>query len=334
MTECANRRLKALIWVAYHLEAPEIIDRYVKMVSEELESKRHEVVVCRDEKTAVREVEDADIMICWRILPSIFEKAKRLKWIQFGSAGIDHTLFPELLASDVILTTLSGIHQTPVSEHVLALMLAFSRKIDESVRLQMEKRYDRSHIAATASELRGCTLGILGIGKIGLELARICSCLGMKVIGTKRTRSEVPDYVDEIYAPEDLDSVLEQSDYLVLILPLTRSTKHLLGAREIGLMKPSAVLINVARGQMIDDDALMQALREGKLAGAALDVFSQEPLPSDSPLYDVPNLIMTPHVGGAHAGYADKAFEVFKSNLDAFERCSSMRNVFDRKRGY
>jgi len=330
----AKRRLKALIWAAHHLEAREIIDRFVAKVVDELEARGHEAVVCRDLDGAMSTIADADIMVGYRILPEMLACATRLRWIQFGSAGIDHTVFPGLLESGVIITNVSGIHRSAVSEHVLGLMLALSRRIDTAIRLQMERKYDRSPISPFADELAGRTVGIVGLGKIGLELARICKCLGMTVVGTKRTSARDLPYVDEVMSPSGLDRVLELSDFLVLVLPLTDMTRAMIGEREIGLMKSSAYIINVARGQMIDEQALTKALREGRLAGVALDVFAEEPLPPESPLYDLPNVIITPHVAGSHKRYAERAFEVFKANLDAFEAGRQMVNVYDRGRGY
>jgi D-2-hydroxyacid dehydrogenase (NADP+) len=329
----ARPGFKATVWVAYHLEAKDLIERYVEMVTGELESRGHEVTVCRDLDSAIAAASTADIMVGWRIVPEILANAPRLKWVQFGSAGIDHSLFPELLSSEVILTTLSGIHRTPLSEHILALMLALSRRLDVAMRLQMDKRYDRTLFAGTADELRSRTVGIIGLGKVGQELARLCKCLGMTVIGTKRTREDL-EHVDRVFMPDEMDEVLKSSDYLVLVLPLTSETKALIGSRELGLMKPTARLVNVARGQMVDEDALVDALRNEGLAGAALDVFTREPLPSDSPLYDLENVILTPHVAAAHRTYAERAFEIFKANLDAFESGAPMINVFDRDRGY
>jgi len=213
-------------------------------------------------------------------------------------------------------------------------MLALSRRLNVSMRLQIEHRYDRSPISPTAGELRGKTVGILGLGKIGLELARVCKSLGMTVIGTKKSVAGKLDNVDKIFTVSDLDILLRESDYVVLVLPLTISTRSLIGQRELDLMKPIAFIINIARGQMIDEIALISALREGKLAGAALDVFTEEPLPSDSPLYDLPNVILTPHVAGSHPEYPERAFGIFKANLNAFERNRPLANVFDRKRGY
>lgn len=327
-------RLNALVWVAFHLEASELIERYVSMVQDELLRRGHKVTVCRDLESAVQAAKNADLMVGWRIVPEIFANAPNLKWIQFGSAGIDHSIFPELIASDVVLTTLSGIHRTPIAEHILALMLALSRRLELAIRLQAEHRYDRSEFAVSSDELCGRTLGIVGVGKIGLELARICKCLGMRVIGTKRTIQTPLEHVDRLYPPDQLDEVLKKCDYLVLVLPLTSETRSLVGARELALMKPTARIVNVARGQMIDETALVDSLANGRLGGAALDVFSNEPLPPISPLYDLQNVILTPHVAGAHQSYPERAFEIFRANLDAFESGTPMRNVFDRSRGY
>lgn len=329
-----SMKLKALIWVAYHLEAPELIDGYIRLVANELESRGHQAVICRDLDCAKKEVRDADIVLCWRILPEVFAEAKQLKWIQFGSAGIDHTLFSELLDSNVILTTVSGIHKYVVSEHILALMLALSRRLDVAIRNQSERNYDRSVIAAEAFELTGKTVGIVGLGKIGLEFARLCKCMGMTVIGTKRRPTNSLANVDEVFDPNSLDTVLSRCDFLVLVVPLTSSTKNLVGEREIRLMKPGSYIINVARGPMVDESALADAISDGYLAGAALDVFSTEPLPSSSLLYDLPNLIITPHVAGSYPEYLNRSFEIFKENLKAFIEGETMVNVFDRERGY
>jgi phosphoglycerate dehydrogenase-like enzyme len=327
-------KLNALIWVAYHLEAASIVERYVAKAVEELKCRGHKAVVCRDLESVLASVPDADIMLCWRILPEVFAKASRLRWIQFGSAGIDHTLFPELIQSDVILTTLSGIHRTPVAEHVMALMLAMSHRLDIAIKQQCERVYDRLPISTEADELCGKTVGILGLGKIGEEIARLCSAFGMRVIGTKQNIEKPIQYVEKVFSPSEMDIVLAESDYIVLVLPLTHRSVGLIGRREIEMMKTGARIVNVARGAMIDTAALIDALNSGRIAGAALDVFDVEPLPADSPLYDAPNVIITPHVAGANPKYAERAFEIFRANLHAFESGGSMINVFDRSRGY
>lgn len=323
--------MKFVAWKAYHLESRAIIDDYVERVSETLED--HEFVICEDRECVKREIVDADALVCWRITPEVFSRAKKLRWIQFGSAGIDHTFFPELLDSSVVLTTMSGIHAVPVAEHVLAQMLALTRRLDLAMRLQLERRYERDEIAWTAGELSGKTIGIVGLGKIGREIARLAQAFGMRVIGSKRSVHPVPN-VDKVYSPDELREMLPQMDYLVLVVPLTAGTSALIGREEIALLKDGARIINVARGAMIDHDALGDALRSGKLAGAALDVFAKEPLPSDSPIYGLPNLIITPHTGSSGRLYGPRAAEIFRRNFEAFTTGGEMVNVYDGERGY
>lgn len=323
--------MKFVAWVAWHLESRAIIDDYISRIKPYLEE--HEFVICEDEDCIKREIEHADVMIGWKITPTIFKCAKKLKWIQFGSAGIDHTMFPELEQSNVIITNLGGIHTSVMSEHVIGLMLALTRRLDLAMKLQAEHFYDRAEIAATADELAGKTLGIVGLGRIGRALARVAMAFGMAAIGTKRT----PDpglMVDEVFTPDQLHVMLPKCDFLVLTAPLTPSTRALIGREEIALMKDGSYLINVARGAMLDHDALGDALRSGKLRGAALDVFPEEPLPSDSPLWDLPNIIITPHTAGSSPEYSKRAADIFKVNLDAFISGGRMINVYDRSRGY
>lgn len=317
--------------MAYHLESREIVDDYIERVADSLSG--HEFAICEDVDSVKREIEDADVLICWRVTPEVLACARKLKWIQFGSAGIDHTVFPELLASDIVLTTMSGIHAVPVAEHVIAQMLALTRRLDLAIKLQLEHRYERAEIAWTAGELSGKTVGIVGLGKIGLAIARLASAFGMRVVGTKRTVSVI-EGVAKVFPPEGLIEMLPKVDYLVLVVPLTGDTRALIGRRAIERMKDGSYLINVARGAMVDHEALGDALRDGKLAGAALDVFPQEPLPTDSPIYEFPNLIMTPHTGSSGRRYGQRAAEVFRRNFEAFTTGGEMINVYNRKRGY
>ncbi len=324
--------MKFAAWMAYHMESREIVDDYIRRAAVALRG--HEFVICENEESIKREIADADAVICWKMTPEVFACARKLKWIQFGSAGIDHTIFPELLASDVILTTMSGIHAIPVSEHVLALMLAMTRRLDLAHRLQLEHRFERTELAWTAGELAGKTLGIIGLGNIGLAIAHLARAFGMRVVGTKRTADGDLPGVDRVYAPDELDDMLPEVDCLVMVVPLTEATRALIGRREIELMKPGSYLVNVARGAMLDHDALGDAIRSGQLAGAALDVFPEEPLPPDSPIYDLPNLIMTPHTGSSGRRYGERAAQVFERNLSSFAAGHEMMNVYDRGRGY
>ncbi|MCE5197570.1 MAG: D-2-hydroxyacid dehydrogenase [Armatimonadota bacterium] len=324
--------MKFVVWIAYHLESRDIVDDYINRLQAYL--KDHDFVVCEDLDSIKREIVDADAMIGWGITPEVFAEARNLKWIQFGSSGIDHTVFPELLHSDVIVTTMSGIHTVPVAEHVLAIMLALARRLDAAAMLQAEHSYNRAELAATSSELSGKTIGIIGLGKIGSNIARLAKAFDMRVVGTKRTVDSPIPNVDELFTPDQLHKILPVSDFLVLVVPLTSVTRALIGREEIALMKDGSYLINVARGVMVDHDALGDALRSGKLNGAALDVFPTEPLPPDSPIYDLPHTIITPHTAGSSARYSERAAEIFKRNLDAFVSGEEMINVYDKERGY
>lgn len=324
--------MKIVLWNAFHLESKQIVDDYISYVRKHAEG--HDFVVCNSIESIKREIEDADVMVGWGITPEVFAHAKKLKWIQFGSAGIDHTVFPELLKSDVILTTQSGIHVVPVSEHVIAMMLTLTRKLNLAEELQKAHKYDRSELAATSNELFGKTICIIGLGKIGLGIAKLAKAFGMKVIGTKRTVNGSLPNVDEVYASTDLSEILPVSDFVVLVVPLTKETNAILDRDEIAKMKNGAYLINVARGIMVDHDALRDALISGKLGGAALDVFPKEPIQSDSYIYDFPNTIITPHTAASTPNYSERAAAIFKTNLDAFVNGTKMINIYDKNKGY
>ncbi|MCX8053683.1 MAG: D-2-hydroxyacid dehydrogenase [Armatimonadetes bacterium] len=337
--------MKFVVWMAYHLESRDIVDDYISRASKYVVTDitlnsppegvgKHEFVVCEDLESIKREIVDADVMLGWRITPEVFACARRLKWIQFGSAGIDHTIFPELLESNVILTTLSGIHSTVVAEHVIGLMIALARRFDLAARLQLEHRYERGVIASTAEELAGKTVGIIGLGKIGLNIARLAKAFGMTVVGTKRILEGRLENLDKVYRASEYRKILPISDYVILVVPLTHETRSLIGREELAMMKDGACLVNVARGAMVDHEALSEALRSGKLKGAALDVFPEEPLPPESPIWDMPNTIITPHTACSFPRYGELAAQVFKRNLEAFLTGGEMINVYERARGY
>lgn len=331
-TASRGETLKIVAVKKYHLETRAIVDDYIARAEEHAAG--HEFVVCEDLDTVRREIADADVMVGWRITPDLLSRAEKLRWIQFGSAGIDHTIFPELIASGVILTTLSGIHTVPVSEHVIALMLGLTRRLDIAAKHQSTHTWDRREMAMTSGELSGRTVGIVGLGKIGLGIAALARSFGMRVVGTKRTVEGPLPNVDELYPASQLDNILPISDFLVLVVPLTGDTRTMIAKREIDMLPDGACLINVARGAMVDHNALGDALRSGKLAGAGLDVFPDEPLPSDSPIYDFPNTILTPHTAGSSPRYSERGAAIFAHNLDAFVSGGEMINLYDREKGY
>lgn len=291
-----------------------------------------EVEQTTDRARVVDLAPEVDVIVGWNVSREAVQRAGRLRWIHSTAAGVDQLLHPEILERDIILTTSSGIHAESITEHVLALMLAFARRLHVAIRNQLAHRWDRP--STVGRELRGKTVGILGLGHIGREVAARAAAFGMRVIGTKHTPEPIP-HADRVLPPEGLDEVLREADYLVITLPLTSETRGLIGPRELGLMKSSAYLINVARGAIVQEAALIEALRQGRLAGAGLDVFEREPLPQDSPLYEMEQVILTPHVsGGGGTGYYDRAIPLFCENLRRYLTGEPLVNVVDKRRGY
>jgi D-2-hydroxyacid dehydrogenase (NADP+) len=276
---------------------------------------------------------EADIMVTsnWDLKPDIFKRAKNLKWVHAISAGVEHLLFDELINSDVQLTNARGIFDTPAAEHTLAMMLAFSRGMLPIIQNQASKKWQRLEMV----DLQGATLGIVGLGSIGRELARMAKTgFGMKVIATKRRMTDEKD-VDVLLKPDQLPVLLAQADYVVLAAALTPETEGLIGEQELKLMKKNAVLINIARGPLVQEDALLQALQEGWIAGAGLDVFSKEPLSAESPFYELDNVIITAHRAGfTHHMLNDERIENFCENLDDYIHGRPLRTLVDKRLGY
>jgi len=279
---------------------------------------------------------EADILVSFSISPENFQRARNLKWIHLAVAGVDDSVFPELLKSKVIITACKGMHSHTISEHILGMMLSFSKGIHLSSIKQVQKNWAFNEVMKQRFELRGKTLGIIGLGGIGLELARKSKCLGTQVIGMKNRlrRGERIKYVDKLFPKEKLSELLTLSDFVALCLPLTDETFHLIGEKELGLMKSSAYIINTSRGKIIDEKALIDALENKRIAGAGLDVFEEEPLSQSSRLYDLENVIITPHVAGTMTDYFQKVARILKENLKRYLSGKKMINLVDKKLGY
>lgn len=256
--------------------------------------------------------------------------APRLRWVQLLHAGAERV--NPALTGEVMFTSAAGMSAGPIAEWVIGTMLMFAKGWPEVFRDQQAHRYRRY----MPREVEGSTLGIVGLGTIGIEAARRARALGCRVIGMRRSFSERGQHpeVDEAVPPDDLDYLLRESDYVLLSAPATAETSQLINARALRLMKRDAVLINVARGTLVDEAALAEALRERLIAGAALDVFVQEPLPPDWPLWDLDNLVMTPHVAAGTDRYYERATDIFCENLRRYQRGDPMLNVVDTARGY
>ncbi|MDA8218391.1 MAG: D-2-hydroxyacid dehydrogenase [Dehalococcoidales bacterium] len=294
---------------------------------------RAEVVIAEDEAVLVREVAAAEVVFIWTpssVLESLWPRAQALRWVHVAWAGVDAVLFPELVASDVLLSRSPGVYGDALAEYALAAMLHFAKRIPELETYQRQRTWHK----ITPAGLRGQTLGIIGLGDVGLAVAAKAKALGMRVVGLRRAAGEVPPGVDEVLPSSRLDELLAGADYLVLSAPLTPRTRGLIGEREFALMKPGVVFVNIARGGIVDEEALLRALVAGRLGGAAFDVFAEEPLPPESPLYDAPNLLISSHTVDNVPGWEERAIVLFVANFQRYVAGGLPANLVNKQRGY
>jgi phosphoglycerate dehydrogenase-like enzyme len=267
-----------------------------------------------------------------RILPDYFDAMPELQWFQAINAGVDHMAAQGLLRRPFTVTTAAGLAAAPIAEWVMGAIIVLAKGMQLSVRHQLEHKWDRRGVL----ELSGKTLGIIGLGEIGRETARRGRAFGMTIVASRRTAppgATDPD-CDLLVSHDNLDELLARSDYVALAVPLTAETRHMLGAREFSTMKPTAFVINIARGEVIDQAAMIEALRAGTIAGAGLDVFDPEPLPPENPRWDMSNVLMTPHISGSVEGYTEKAVELFIGNLRRYLAGEPLAHVASGDRGY
>jgi phosphoglycerate dehydrogenase-like enzyme len=279
----------------------------------------------------------ADAVFGWAVTPRNFEAARRLRWIHVSAAGVGPLLFPALVESEVVLTNGRGLHSVAMAEHTLGVILAFARKLHLARDAQRERRWTQKELwkASPPYEfLAGGTLGLVGFGTVGRALAERARPLGLEVIAVRRHPASDPSPADAQWGSDRLGELLARADWLVLAPPLTAETHGLIGAPELARMKPTAVLINLGRGALVDEAALIAALRERRIGGAALDVFVEEPLPAASPLWEMPDVIVTPHVSGLGPRYWERAVDQFAANLRAFLEGRPLGNVVDKRAGY
>lgn len=275
---------------------------------------------------------EAEIIYGLRLPRNVLGRAPRLRWIQLMSAGVDRFLDAEMVQSPVVLTNVRGIHATGIGEFVLALMLMFAKNAPMHFRMKQDRQWGRLPPAMLHSR----TVGIVGLGSIGREVARLAKAFGMRVVATRRSarREGTARNVDLLLPARQLRRLLDESDFVVLAVPVTSETTRLIGEEELGAMKSSACLINISRGDIVDEEALVRALEGGSIAGAGLDVFATEPLPADSRLWDLPNVIYSPHIAGGMEDYAQRATERFVENLERYLEGRRLTNVVDKRLGY
>jgi phosphoglycerate dehydrogenase-like enzyme len=299
-----------------------------------------EIICIANADALMTQLADADVFCSYWVPDNWRALAPRLRWFQCAGAGVDGLETTGILDvnSSVIVTTASGIHGDTIGEYVIGSMLMFNRTWPEMVRLQDRHIWPRSAhwYKLGGRELGNQTIGIVGLGSIGRRVAHLARAFGMHVLATRRsasTHEQQPD-VDKLYGPSQLHEMLHQSDYVVLAVPLTPETEHLIGEPELRSMRPHTYLVNVARGRVIDEHALIRALREGWIAGAGLDVTEEEPLPPDSPLYDMPNVILTPHISGVSVHYDERLTAMFADNLRRFRAGEPLNHRYDPTRRY
>jgi phosphoglycerate dehydrogenase-like enzyme len=290
---------------------------------------------CVNGEDLARAVADAEIYLGWLRRPE-FLAARSLRWIQSPSSGVDMFLrIPELREGEVLLTSARGTHGACLAESALAMILAFTRRIKDFIPAQQAHRWTNRELRPGMVELTGSTMGIVGLGAVGRALARRAAAFDMRILAVDMFPGERPACVERLEGLDGLAALLRESDYVVVTVPLTEQSRGMLGAREIALLKPSAILVGISRGGVIDESALLCALQEGRIKGAALDVFECEPLPEDSPLWDVDNLLITPHAAGGTQFEGATVRQIFAENVGRFLRGEfPLRNQVDKQRGF
>ncbi len=280
--------------------------------------------------------DEADAILVWftgrDLLEKVWKMAPRVRWVHASSAGVDTLLFPALVESPVPLTNARGAFSWSLGEFALAAILFFAKDLRRMVRSQQEGKWDQFDVEGVC----GKTLGIIGYGDIGRAVAERAHAMGMRILAVRRRPElcEGDPLLDSAFPPESRGRMMAMADYVVLSAPLTAETRGLVGEAEIGAMKPGAVLINVGRGPVVDERALIRALEERRIRGAALDVFEQEPLPAGHPFYRLDNVLLSPHCADHTAGWMGQSVEVFLDNFERFRKGEPLRNVVDKRRGY
>ena len=335
MTRSSDRPIRILICVRHPFDQWNVPDWFAERLRREF--LQVHVVHLPDYKRMDEEIVDAEIVISWSVRPEQITAAKKLRWIHSTAAAVHQLIFPELVNSEIVLTNGREVHGPVVAEHVIALIFALAKKIPDSVRLQAKHVWGQQMLwdeLPRVREVAGATVGIVGLGSIGRPVVKSAKALGMRVIAVREHPEKGSEGADAVFGPAQIDEVFRQSDYIVLAAPVTASTKAIVNAERLALMKPDACLINVGRGPLVDEPALATALREKRIGGAALDVFPKEPLVAGSPLWDVPNLLITPHTAALTDKLWERQYTLFSENLRRYLKGEALLAVVDKRKGY
>jgi phosphoglycerate dehydrogenase-like enzyme len=332
-TKPNETKLVICVWHAFRFWRPH------PMMAEALRKRWPEmrVVHLPDYDALPPELPDTDIFVGYSLRAEQLKHAKKLKWIHSTAAGVAQLTYPELRESGILVTNPRGVFSVPMAEHTLGLMIAMARNFPDSVRFQDKSAWGQQQLwdlPQRLSELEGKTLLIVGFGSIGEELAKRARAFDMRIWGVTRSGNGDKSLAEKIVAASDLHTVLPEADYVMIATPETAETKKLIGADQIARMKQGARLINVGRGSLVDEAALLAALEKGHLAGAALDVTATEPLPESSPLWKAPNLFITPHTSAVSGRLWERETELLAELLGLWFSGQPMKNVVDLARGY
>lgn len=278
----------------------------------------------------------AEVLLRWFIpteaLGRLMNQLPDLRWFHIPRAGVDNSLIPEVVERDLMITNSAGVHATPISEFVLLFILSHAKRVGDLIKTQAERNWSANRSIAL-EEIEGKTLLIIGMGQIGKAIAVRASAFGMRVLGSSRSGRSIPG-LDRVVGDGEWRELLAEADYVVIAAPLTPQTRGMFGKAELAAMRPGSYLINIARGEITDEAALLDALRNGPIAGAALDVFEQEPLPADSPFWSQPNAFVTPHISWQSPNIRPRTIGLFLDNLKRYAAGESLINIVDKHAGY
>jgi phosphoglycerate dehydrogenase-like enzyme len=283
------------------------------------------------------EIADTDVFIGWSLRPEQFANARKLRWIHSPAAAVHQLMYPELIRSSVVVTNSTGIHGPVVAEHAIAVLLALAKRLPQAMQYQAKHEWSQDqlwHASPRPREVADSTVLVIGMGSIGREFTTRAKAMGMKVLAVRENPAKGLDGADVVYGSSQIDEVLPQADYVLLCTPVTPATTAIMNASRLGKMKSNAYLINVARGPLIDEAALLDALQHRHIAGAALDVFNEEPLPASSPFWSLDNLLITPHTAAVTDRLWERHYRLIFDNMKRFLAGEKLLNEVDKTRGY
>jgi phosphoglycerate dehydrogenase-like enzyme len=317
------------LWTAPDWLAPRLRSDFPDLTVAQLPGPRYDGIE--------REIADADACIAWSIRPEQFAHAQRLRWVHSPAAAVHQLMFPEMVASDVVVTNARDVHGPVVAEHAIAVLLALAKKLPSAMRYQRARTWGQQALWSedpTICEVNGANILLIGLGSIGREFAKRARALGAYVTAVREHPERGPETADAVAGMVELSQLLPDADFVVLCAPLTPSTRGLIDHERLALMKDSAYLINVSRGPLIDDEALVEALGADEIAGAALDVFPEEPLRASSPYWDLPNVLITPHTAAVTPKLWERHYQQISENLKRFLASRPLAGIVDKHQGY